>query len=135
MACEAGWLLPYCSSDGCLSWRWLWCWQVGSWLEESKKTHSQRSTAVCTCMQGDRARVILITRACLGSQASTCAKWVWSRVTLFIAYSFSCNCFDCILCKKIHNQNNFAFKTQPTVYRLVTILAMYLSLTIYLTQV
>ena len=43
--------------------------------------------------------MILITCACLGSQASMRAKEVWSCVTLFIAYSFSCSSFHCILCK------------------------------------
>ena len=61
---------------------------VGSWLEASKKAYSRQSTAVRT------------SRSCTGDMdnASTCARGVWSRVTLFIAYSFSCDSFDCVLC-------------------------------------
>ena len=81
MMLHVGWAInriPCCSSDAWLRSIGLalaiWCWQVGTWLEESNKTHSRRLTAVCTCMQVDRARVISITGACLGSQASTRAK-------------------------------------------------------------
>ena len=45
-------------------------------------------------------------RAYLGSQASMRMKGVWSRVTLFIAYIFSCDSFDCVLCKN----SQFAIK-------------------------
>ena len=82
-------------------------WVLAGWqLEESKKTHSRRSTAVGTCMQVDRTHVRLRTRACLRSRACARVKGVWSHVLLSIAYSFSCDSFDCVLYKN----SQFAIK-------------------------
>ena len=44
-------------------------WQVDSWLKESKKIHSQRSTAVRICMQIDQLHVRSRMRAYLRSRA------------------------------------------------------------------
>ena len=85
---------------------------LAGWLAESKDlfVHQQlyaSRSSTCdinnTCM-------------CLGQQASTRAKGVWSCVTLFIAYSFSCDSFDCVLCKN----SQFAIKrilhSKPDLY-------------------
>ena len=58
---------------------------ANSWLEESKNTHSRRSTAVRTCMQVDQTSVRSRMRACLRSQA--CARLSEKCV-------ITCNIFD-----------------------------------------
>ena len=72
MRLHVGWAInriPYCSSDGCA---WLGVGYGVGWLAVGLKNRRRlilddRYIAVRICVQVDRARVILIMRACLGS--------------------------------------------------------------------
>ena len=87
----------------CLAWSWLWCWQVGSWLEED----SFLTIDSCRYMHASRSSTHDIDNACMFGIASKHArKRGVVTITLFIAYSFSCDSFDCVLCEN----SQFAIK-------------------------